>query len=308
VGQGSSTPSPKEFDLVIFASGFNREHIPEVSGHKVTPDFWNPDDYTNPLVNYGGKDFAIVGMGDGALQDFLRLVCHTSFQCMSAILDKIKSSFVVGYVAAHTKVVVQPSRGFSPAGIAAKAPPTSVAEQIWLELERDLADIDRQHVLATPWDSRNNRGMADLHGDVLEVIKTFTARHAKILELAIDGVLRQSPIALNSIALIAPDPWPSKCYMLNRFLSALIMWRLQRPSVPLGLPRIESFQEKVNPSSITATVGGKYRIALKSKVRDFDRVVWRTGIGVATPTSWVDGLRVAIGKHPLPFYPPDRFR
>jgi hypothetical protein len=85
--------STANFDLVIFATGFNREKIPAISpGGQITPFFWQNDDYANPNVSHAGKDFAIVGIGDGALQDFLRLVCDPMFLCASDIVDTIKGT------------------------------------------------------------------------------------------------------------------------------------------------------------------------------------------------------------------------
>jgi hypothetical protein len=293
----------EDFDLIVFATGFNLEQIPDIVGFgRVSPFFWEDDDYADPNVSHGNEDFAIVGMGDGALQDFLRLTCDPSLRCAADIIDKIKLQFVTGFVAAQAVTYSMP-------GPVKIVPPMAhpFAQEAWLELQRQLADIDRQATLGGPWDSYATRGMFDLDADVLRVVHVFTARYRTILEPAIDAVLRRPPYALNSITLIAPDPWPSKCYMLNRFLFALIVGRLKHAAPALGLPHVDYVQAKVDPATQLSYVAGQFQIMLPNP-RTFHHVVWRVGVGGKKPVSLVDGLRVAIGKHALPFYPPDRFQ
>ena len=95
--------------------------------------------------------------------------------------------------------------------------------------------------------------------------------------------------------------------MLNRFLFALIVWRLEHAAPALGLPHLDYVQAKVDPATQLSYVAGQFQIMLPNP-RTFHHVVWRVGVGGKKPVSLVDGLRVAIGKHALPFYPPDRFQ
>jgi hypothetical protein len=292
------------FDLVIVASGFAQETVPKIGGVNIAKAFWEHDDYADPGVSHAGKDFAIVGNGDGALQDFLRLVCDPRLKSVSAIVDRIEARFLSP--ANAPTPWVPPSYGARFPAPVVTAPTSASPGKTWLRMLRYLADIDRQATLVAPWDSDNRRGMADLQADVEWIVHRFASTHAATLVPAIDAVLRSPADALGSITLVAPNPFPSKCYMLNRFLFTLIKWRLTHGPAAAGHPRFTSVQEKVDASQLSR-VRGRYRLPLTNPLQ-VDEVVWRVGIGRDKPVSLVEGLRVAIGKHALPFYPPNRFR
>ncbi|MEP6492260.1 MAG: hypothetical protein ABJF01_06260 [bacterium] len=306
--EASALESHHEFDLVIMAGGFSRETIPKIAGVKIGKEFWEHDEYANPAANHAGKDFAIVGNGDGALQDFLRLLCHPHVKSASAIVDHIRSQFLLPAHVVAPWLSAYSHHGASPLfPTQGQVVATNIPQQeAWLRLLSDLADIDRQSALAAPWDSHSTRGMDDLQADVELVVRRFASNHAGFLVPAIDSVLRQPADALGSITLIARNESPTKCYMLNRFLFTLIKWRLTSGPATRPLPRCAFIQESVDVSQLSAR-GGRYHLSLSEPVH-FDELIWRVGIGPARPVSMVDGLRVAIGRHALPFYPPDRFR
>jgi hypothetical protein len=302
---GTSTSNEK-FDLVIVARGFAQANIPRINGSKLRAKaFWEHDDYADSTGRYAGKDFAIVGYGDGALQDFLRLVCDPHLNSASEIVDRIERTFL-SLASAPTQWAA-PSHGLPHFKVVVATVPTSLSpREEWLRMLRDLADIDRQTALATPWDTNNRRGANDLQNDVEWIVDRFASTHAAALVPAIDATLRSPADALASITLVAPDPFPSKCYMLNRFLFTLIRWRLQYGPAHSGHPRFTSVADKVNSSALSR-IGARYRISLKSSI-DVDEIVWRAGVRRRKPASLVQGLRIGIGTHALPFYPPDRFR
>lgn len=295
-------PRPETFDLVIMASGFAQETIPKLGGVKIATAFWEHDDYTNPRVSHAGKDFAIVGYGDGALQDFLRLTCDPQLRSASEIVDRIQSAFLAMGVASPVLPSHRPAGSY---GMMIVGPGAASLREDWLRLLSHFADVDRQTTLASPWDSDDRRGMADLQADVEWLVDGFARTHPAALVTAIDAVLRSRADALGSITLVAPNAYPSKCYMLNRFLFTLIRWRLVH-GPPSWHPRFGSVAEKVDATRLSR-VGGRYRLPLTTPI-DVDEIVWRAGIGVPKPTSVVDGMRIAIGRQALPFYPPSRFR
>jgi hypothetical protein len=298
----------EDFELVVFAAGFNLETMIDApSGKKISPYFWEDDDYADPTVNQAGKDFAIVGMGDGALQDFLRLVFDPGLRCAHDILTRIRLDFVRRVNAALT--ARKGVASISPRGLGgpltAGTPLHGFGEKVWRQLEHAISDIDRQTTLASPWDSYSGRGLSDLHADVTHVVDQAGTAFPSELAAAVDTAIRKP--ALKSITFFAPAPSPSKCYMLNRFLYTLIRWRVSRANSATTL-RIGFVPGRLGQSNVTY-VPGKYRISLPViGSQDFDRVVWRVGPGTQQPTSLVEGLRVAVAKHALPYYPPDRFR
>lgn len=261
----------RNYDIVISAVGFGKERIPPwpAGGGIVTPYFWQNDNVADPHFAVNEK-VAIVGLGDGSLQDFIRLVCDPALDTAHAVIDKMRAEYVAG--------------GGNPAH--------------WEAMLSESAAIDRQAVLAVPWAADPDPIWRRAHSACVRQVLGLVVANPVAATRAALAVLRTN--LPNRIVFFSNSLVPTKVYLLNRFLYIALCMRLS------GLVQHQLGRATLNPLSQQGAV--HIDVQRRSRRVDtkgpFDHVIWRMGPSAGLDPAERGSVRDALGRVALAYAPP----
>lgn len=235
----------------------------------MTPYFWQNDNVADPhfAVN---ETVAIVGLGDGSLQDFIRLVCDPALDTAQSVIDKMWAEYVAG--------------GGNPAH--------------WDAMLSELAAIDRQAVLAVPWAADPDPIWRRAHSACVRQVLGLVVANPVAATRAARAVLRTN--LPNRIVFFSNSLTPTKVYLLNRCLYIALCWRLgARVQHQLGYATLNAHSQL-----------GDVHIDVQRRSRKvdtngpFDHVIWRMGPAAGLDPAERGSVRDALGRVALAYAPP----
>lgn len=265
------TSDDRQYDIVISATGFGKERIPQWPGQAgfVTPHFWQNDSVANAHYAHG-QNVAIVGLGDGSLQDFIRLVCDPALNTAHAVVDQMRAKFVAG--------------GGNPAD--------------WDAMLAQLTAIDRQATLALPWAADAypvwQRAHDTCRGQVLRLLFVNPVAAWN----AVGSVLRQN--LPRRIVFFSISRAPTKVYLLNRFLYIALGWRSNK----LVQQHYGSAALDANSSPGHVHINVTTQAGHVVQVGPFEHVIWRMGPAPNSNAAAQGSVRDSLGKVALAYAPP----
>lgn len=179
--------SPQRFAVIISCIGLGRERSSVGENGYRGLDFWAPDKLSHSDFGVHGThhpNILISGGGDGALQDFLRIVTvHDSpREIMAALPDRVKEALALGIKTAEDQAV----RSF-----------------IWNTTRYDC------------------RSQYKLHKSYQAVVKRIIGEEYQSVSVALAEMIRAVP-RVATVRLVHPCQHFSPCYALNRALVLLI--------------------------------------------------------------------------------------
>lgn len=288
----ASNTEAHHFRFVIYAMGYAKEKNQYAEGLECPPaysntGFWDCDEVMKPRLGFtppaGNEHWrprvAILGSGDGALQDALRCLLKVAHP-LEAWDEIVKDAAVGGSVE-----ISQAMRELATADMHATMAATwSSSPTIYKRLDRRFALVARKLL---------NSG--DVGG------KVTTA----VLDKLRDDV--------EEVMLITHSGHFSKAYALNRFLLILLR-RILRREAAGNRPRLILRSGPVNQFSVNGTPpgprGGTLQFA--SGPKTFDLIIVRGGLKTDTENAFPhrvglsgrDTGRAGLGRVPLPIRPP----
>lgn len=268
----TSQESSLEYDLVISAVGFGQETIPQRSGYPVTPNFWANDSVEN--TDYGGSRVVIVGLGDGAIQDFVRIVCKPG----ASILDHLGAL---------------------------------LGAELLNKCADQLIDVDRQSILMAAWSAQfldADNPQPHLAWASANVTCRLLAREAlrRISAQGVNSVVRES--LPESVVFVAPTGEPEKVYMLNRFFYFLLeqYFATERlASLKAGNPWMWPELSVETGTAVLSDTNSRGILVENSGVTkeiEYDHVIWRSGLQRRVSNELMSQRR-SLGTFPLPYSP-----
>lgn len=292
IKDSSGTVSPLSFHLVISAVGFGQESIPldpYNTNERISSYFWEDDDLEQPGA-VTDQTVGIVGLGDGALQDFIRVSCDPKYKTALCVYDAIGKAI---------EVELKQKPHWNNHLVKYMA--------LWDDLRQQLQTVDRQAALAVPWAAQPHDVWHAADRDCEKLVNAFVHAHSGFVSLALDSVLRDAATRPKRIVFISEYDAPGKVYMLNRFLYHLIKRCSKSDSRPADAIEIE--HEKLaaaNPVCAPGGRGNQYQIP--NCVVYFDRLIWRAGPKkIKASAVFYKTLRSAIGTTAMPYFPVCRF-
>lgn len=273
------------FRFVIYAMGYAKEGAQYAEGKDCPAgysnvDFWKNDQILKPALGFQHSPrVAILGSGDGALQDALR--------CLLKIDHPLE---------AWNRIIADPMVSGS----------VEISQAL-----RELATSDMQATTAATWSSS-----PEIYKR-LDVRFALVAR--KLLSSdpvgpAVDSaVLRLLRADVKEVVLITHSGHFSKAYALNRFL-VILLRRVLRRNAGTSVPRLTLTYGPVKDFHVdgdaTEQRGGTLQLASGSE--KFDLVIIRGGLKTDTENEFPhrvgltgrDTGRAGLGRVPLPIRPP----
>jgi len=276
------------YGLVISAVGFPQEDIPYFPGTKtlVTPYFWSRDSLADDPSPHARKPVAIVGLGDGAIQDFVRLTCEPKFITALSLVEGIQSEYVR----------------------------LGGATVDWDDMVDQLASIDRQAALALPWAANASSVWDEADENCARAIHSLAAKNKMFID-AVGSCLRFDLPSV--IHFFTPNSHPQKVYMLNRFLFHALRMSLAPPSRRLVIrggqiilrPHVKlvvgdavlARSSKPGAIQIVALASAGTYISTN---QTYSHVIWRGGL-LRDPTKRpMPNIANGLGTAGQPFAPP----
>lgn len=283
-----------KYDLIISAIGFASEGIPSAHNattskmEPVTPSFWQDDDLAD-IYPVDGQAIAIVGNGDGALQDFIRIMFDESYMTAWEIITQIE-------------------RHLS----------SSASALAWEEFKHRMTLLDRQTALSVPWMASPGQAWKDLDRDCGQLVKNLLTNNSSLLPFIVSLMRTQLPSAIN---WFCRQQTPDKVYLLNRVLYHFVLnccnvhvyskngyrsWFNR----PLTCPVIFYIANVTLDN--TSIVSNYYLLDDNTPAKQygrFDRVIWRTGpVRSGRAHTSTLSTRRALGANAQPYHSPDRFQ
>jgi hypothetical protein len=277
-------------EYIIYAAGFARESS-DFAEHKQSPKdyefkhFWEPDEIGSESLGF--KDppsVAVLGSGDGALQDTLRCLIKSELPHPLAIWDRLMAQTLDGKESGY-------SLGDSP--------------EVHLALRR-IAACDAYTTGGSTW-SKEKTIFGSLDNAFRDIAKYLIASHDTTLWKALSEMLRDD---VASVTLLNRYGYFSKAYALNRFLVLLIYQLMQANG---GTPKFRIVAGEAEDFTVNdaSPRGGELRLRLNdsagSETTHFDLVIIRGGLdrtfGQQVGLSGRDTGRAELGRIPTPIRP-----
>lgn len=235
----------EQFHLVLFATGMGEEKTwvpqpgkPEYTGGYWGPRFWENDQANEKNLGLDGTQpkVLISGAGDGALQDFIRILTG---QEASTLLTQMENAFDMSHMIQRTAGVLGDSEDLS-------ALKTTVSDCMadlhaayeWQAAKNALWEAENLYRILRHWhgdtrrlddDTRrihlyavdtSDRDLQATHDDVVRRLFTQPSTR-KILEPLLQSWFKDRPLP-QPICLVYRETTFTRCYGLNRFLASLI--------------------------------------------------------------------------------------
>ncbi|GEM_PF-2735556 len=276
------------FRFVIYAMGYAKEKNQYAEG-KDCPDaysntgFWERDKIMQPAMGFqtvATPRVAILGSGDGALQDALRCLLKSDHP-LDAWNGIISRAGVGGSV--------------------------EISQAM-----RELATADMHASMAATWSS------SPAIYKRLDIRFALVARKllnsGKVGSAVSEAVLAMLRKDVSEVMLVTHSGYFSKAYALNRFLLILLRRILRRRHAGDRLPRLIRRAGPVENFSVDGTAktqrGGKLQFAAGPET--FDLIIVRGGLKTDTESAFPhrvglsgrDTGRAGLGRIPLPIRPP----
>lgn len=271
----------EKFDFVVTALGQGEETTAwtDPTGAPVptkSRQFWENDNLGSPNLGFGfAPKILIIGLGDGALQDWWRCLVDPQLRCASDVMRRI----LLVSTTLRQKLAVVAARlwlGEEQALRAMQFSDTTHTPELYAVLDRQYCDeIDRL------WRSSSSNDCAN----------------------AVQNVLRLD--LPESLTIIGKEPGatPQRVYGLNRFLFHFL--RKGIDALKLGRPVLEILEES---DAALVPVANSYQLHTSSRIaprtRDFDHVIIRTGPARAAQAAGRVGIRASLGRAGVPFVAP----
>ncbi|WP_353099501.1 FAD-binding protein [Stenotrophomonas lactitubi] len=273
------------FRFVVYAMGYAKEKNQYADGKDCpvaysNAGFWECDKILQPSLGFAHSPrVAILGSGDGALQDVLRCLLKADHP-----------------LHAWEKIIANP----------AVAASVEISQAL-----RELATFDMHATMAATW-STSPRIFRRLDLRFAKVAKELLASAAvsAAVTSAVQGMLRSD---IKEVVLITHSGYFSKAYALNRFLVILLYMVLKKTtagSAPCLLFRRGPVKNFSVAGHATMQRGGA--LQLTSGNEEFDLIIIRGGLKTDTLDAFPhrigltgrDTGRAGLGRIPLPIRPP----
>ncbi|WP_223495589.1 FAD-binding protein [Stenotrophomonas indicatrix] len=273
------------FRFVIYAMGYAKEKNQYAEGKDCPPayantGFWEVDKVLDPALGFGVPPrVAVVGSGDGALQDALR--------CLLKVDHPLR---------AWEKI--------------SKAPGVAASVEISQAL-RELATLDMHATMAATWSS-SPRIYKRLDLRFARIAKELLAS-SKIGKAITKAVMRMLRADVQQVMLITQSGYFSKAYALNRFL-VILLYLVLKDNAAKGVPGLLFRRGPVENFSVAGSTTGQRggKLQLASGEESFDLIIIRGGLKTDTLDAFPhrigltgrDTGRAGLGRIPLPIRPP----
>lgn len=209
----SGARTPEQFTYIFYAAGFGRDGG-DVSraggggGTQRTRGFWDND----TLATSGTappRRILISGGGDGALQDFIRVVVDPKLTTACEVLAEIVAQMQT-----------------------ALAPQRDALDASWAHVEAMIASAETQAEHAATWSKPGwPQVWTELHRAHRAAAATLAKAWGAELLAAIAHVVTR-PLPCQELTLVYRDDVPSKTYALNRFLFTIFCEYFHYVSTP----------------------------------------------------------------------------
>ena len=271
VKASSGATTPASFGGCVSCVGFGRERT-QVGAYDGF-QFWDTDDFQKPDCGLNFQPRVIIsGGGDGALQDFTRVMTLRSSKAAFAEILR--------------------ALGSSP----------------WLisNLHSDIQSAEDVAARALSWNGRPEhdapiiRRLEIAHQKVIDRLQRSSAWPA--VEWAVLAMLRRRP---QNVHLVHRGPFFSSCYPLNRFLTLIILRVLN--GVPVRIPQTEMVDVRGFGHACTSAAGchgQSHEVELRRNgavwTNTYDVVIIRHGI--VRPRRLFSGPAPNRPRHLLPYF------
>lgn len=284
---------------------FNFQYVIYAVGYAVEAEHYN-DEKQLPFIGYDSRPFweadsvsennlgftepprvAILGSGDGALQDALRCLVIPTLRHPLDVWDKLMEFSQI------------------------KGLPLYRSKNIQLALAR-IAAADAYTTGGAIWTHKKHI-FESLDEEFKNIIKFLIETEGKRLKPAVEGILRED---VQAVTIINRDGYFSKAYALNRFL-VLLIEEIKRKYYPnITIPLNISSGNVRNFEQVGSDVRGA-RLTVNhlsggTTVEEYELVIIRGGLDVDKSPTQLLGLsgrdtgRAELGRIPPPIRPPKR--